>query len=78
MLYFVDNLRPSDSSPMISDKRCIYIVSKWFDSENEEDKREDEDEPEENINNKDLKGTIIYGINIYDPLNNMRHVRCLQ
>ena len=41
MLYFVDNLRPSDSSPMISDKRCIYIVSEWFDSENEEDKKED-------------------------------------
>ena len=72
------NLRPSDSSPMISDGRFIYIVSKWFDSENEEDKREDEDEPEENINNKDLKGKIIYGINIYDPLNNMCHVRCLQ
>jgi len=26
---------------MISDKRCIYIVSEWFDSENEEDKKED-------------------------------------
>ena len=74
------NLRPSNPSPMISDGRFIYIISKWFDEESESEKREEEDDVEvvENTDNKDVKGKNIYGVNIYDPLNNMCHVRCIQ
>ena len=74
------NLRPSNSSPMISDGRFIYIISKWFDEGNDNEKKEEEDDVEamENTDNKDFKGKNIYGVNIYDPLNNMCHVRCLQ
>ena len=74
------NLLPSNPSPMISDGRFIYIISKWFDEENESDKKDEEDDVEvvENNENKDNKEKNVYGVNIYDPLNNMCHVRCLQ
>ena len=74
------NLRPSNPSPMISDGRFIYIISKWFDEGSENEKKEEEDDVEamENTENKDFKGKNIYGVNIYDPLNNMCHVRCVQ
>ena len=73
------NSRPVNPSPMISDGRFIYIVSKWFDEENEDDKKvEEDDEVAGGVENKDFKGKNIYGVNIYDPLNNMCHVRCLQ
>ena len=74
------NLRPSNPSPMISDGRFIYVVSKWFDEEGENEKKEEEDDMEavDNTENKDFKGKNIYGVNIYDPLNNMCHVRCVQ
>ena len=74
------NLRPSNPSPMISDGRFIYVISKWFDEEGENEKKEEEDDMEavDNTENKDFKGKNIYGVNIYDPLNNMCHVRCVQ
>ena len=74
------NLRPSNPSPMISDGRFIYIISKWFDEGSENEKKEEDDDVEvmENTDNKDFKGKNVYGVNIYDPLNNMCHVRCVQ
>ena len=72
------NIRPSDSSPMLSDGRFIYIISKWFDQENEGEKKEEEDDGDINTSSKNKKSSAIFGVNIYDPLNNMCHVRSLQ
>ena len=74
------NIRPSDSSPMLSDGRFIYIISKWYDQNNEEEKKDEEDDGDINTgsSNKDKKSSAIFGVNIYDPLNNMCHVRSLQ
>ena len=72
------NIRPSDASPMLSDGRFIYIISKWYDQENEGEKKEEEDDGDINTTNKNKKSTAIFGVNIYDPLNNMCHVRSLQ
>ena len=72
------NIRPSDSSPMLSDGRFIYIISKWYDQENEGEKKEEEDDGDINTSSKSKKSSAIFGVNIYDPLNNMCHVRSLQ
>ena len=74
------NVRPSDASPMLSDGRFIYIISKWYDQEDEAEKNNEEDDGDINAinNNKNKKSSAIFGVNIYDPLNNMCHVRCLQ
>ena len=74
------NVRPSDSSPMLTDGRFIYIISKWYDQEDEAEKNNEEDDGDINAinNNKNKKSSAIFGVNIYDPLNNMCHVRCLQ
>ena len=74
------NIRPSDSSPMITDGRFIYIISKWYDQEDEGEKKDEEDDGDINTmgTNKNKKSSAIFGVNIYDPLNNMCHVRSLQ
>ena len=75
------NVRPSAASPMLSDGRYIYIVSKWFDNVNNgEDKKDDDEENENEIDNnkKEKENKAIFGVNIYDPLNNMCHVRSVQ
>ena len=73
-------VRPSDSSPMITDGRFLYIISKWFDQEDEGEKKDEEDDGDINTmpTNKNIKNSAIFGVNIYDPLNNMCHVRSLQ
>jgi len=44
------NVRPSAASPMLTDGRYIYIISKWFDNiNNEEDRKEDDEENENEI-----------------------------
>ena len=75
------NVRPSAASPMLTDGRYIYIISKWFDNiNNEEDRKEDDEENENEIDNnkKEKENKAIFGVNIYDPLNNMCHVRSVQ
>ena len=72
------NIRPGDASPMLSDGRFIYIVSKWYDQEDEGDKKDEEDDGDINPNAKSKKSYAIFGVNVYDPLNNMCHVRSLQ
>ena len=63
---------------MLSDGRFIYIVSKWYDQEDEGDKKDEEDDGDINPNAKSKKSYAIFGVNVYDPLNNMCHVRSLQ
>ena len=49
------NIRPGDASPMLSDGRFIYIVSKWYDQEDEGDKKDEEDDGDINPNAKSKK-----------------------
>ena len=76
------NVRPTDASPMLTEGRYIYIISKWYDEENDFEKKDEEDDGDintnSNNNNKNKQSLAIFGVNIYDPLNNMCHVRSIQ
>lgn len=72
------NTRPTTRSPMTTDGRYIYIFSKWYDDVDVNlDKAVDDDDDEPKNTYK--KTTIsIYGVDIYDPLSNMSHVKSVK
>ena len=72
------NSRPTSLSPMVTDGRYIYIFSKWYDDVDVNfDKQADDDDDEPKNTNK--KTTIsIYGVDIYDPLANMIHIKSVK
>ena len=72
------NQRPTSSSPMTTDGRYIYIFSKWFDDyDSNIDKAADDDDDEpKNANKKPI--VSIYGVDIYDPLNDMCNVKSIK
>ena len=71
-------IRVGGESPITSDGRFLYVVSKWLEEGNEE---ENEEETNENENSEEKKEDdkknkiVVYGVDIYDPLNNMSHVK---
>ena len=76
------NIRPSAASPMLTEGRYIYIVSKWYDELDEEEKKEDDDDGDiksnNNLDGKKKDSKAIFGVNVYDPLNNMCHLKSIQ
>lgn len=72
------NSRPSTSSPLISDGRYIYIFSKWYDEVDVNfDKQVDDDDDEPKAQNKKTSFSI-YGVDVYDPLDNMSNVKSVK
>jgi hypothetical protein len=73
------NKRPLTQSPMTTDGRYIYILSKWFDDYDtnllEKAQDDDDDEPK-NMNKKAILS--IYGVDVYDALNHMCVVKSLK
>jgi len=72
------NQRPTTASPITTDGRYIYIMSKWFDEydTNLEKVQDDDDDEPKNINKKAI--VSIYGVDIYDPLNNMCNIKSVK
>jgi hypothetical protein len=72
------NNRPCTASPMVSDGRYIYIFSKWYDDiEVNLDKAADDDDDEPKQPQK-KQFVSIYGVDIYDPLSNMVHIKSVK
>jgi alpha-tubulin suppressor-like RCC1 family protein len=72
------NNRPCTASPMVSDGRFVYIFSKWYDDiEVLDDKAadDDDDEPKQPTKKQFMS---IYGVDIYDPMSNMIHMRSVK
>jgi len=67
-------LRPSQRSPAFTEGRYLYIVSQWtVDVQRRGGDSDDEDESEQ-TETKQAR----YGIDIYDPLKEFEHVRCVE
>ena len=72
-------IRVGGESPITSDGRFLYVVSKWMEEgneeENEEETNENENSNEEKKEDDKKNKIVVYGVDIYDPMNNMSHVK---
>lgn len=72
------NVRPQTASPISTDGRYIYVLSKWFDDYDSylEKAADDDDDEPKNINKKPI--ISIFGIDVYDPLNDMCNIKSIK